>query len=296
MAQRTRKLGALMGALVFAALSAGIGLGAILIVQGVRGRQVLPTSAASLHLAVRGHAGWLGAAAVVAAVVLAVTGWPVAAAAGFVAVAFGPRLLGGGRDREHATDRTQAIATWTETIRDNMAGSAGLEQALTATAAVAPAPITPEVRQFVRRLDDMPLADALARLGEDLNHPSADLVVAALTNAVRMETRELGPLLSRLAESIRADVRMRLRVEVGRARIRTSARIVTGVTVFVVGFLFLFSRPLLDVYDTAMGQVWLTLVLGVFVAGAWLMNHYSQIKMPERFSARPRDAQPIGQR
>jgi hypothetical protein len=45
-----------------------------------------------------------------------------------------------------------------------------------------------------------------------------------------------------------------------------------------------------------MGQVWLTLVLGVFVAGAWLMNHYSQIAMPERFSARSRDTQPIGRR
>lgn len=285
-----------MGALVFAALSAGSGLGATLIVQGMRGRQVLPASATNVHLAARGHVGWIGAAAIVAVIVLAVTGWPVAAAAGFVAVAAGPRLLGGARDRADATDRTQAIATWTETIRDNMAGSAGLEQALTASATVAPAPIAPEVRQFVRRLDDMPLTDALARLGDDLNHPSADLVVAALTNAVRMETRELGPLLSRLAESIRADVRMRLRVEVGRARIRTSARIVTGVTVFVVGFLFLFSRPLLDVYDTAIGQVWLTLVLGVFVAGGCLMNHYSQIDMPERFSARSRDTEPIGQR
>ena len=109
---------------------------------------------------------------------------------------------------------------------------------------------------------------------------------------------DLGPLLSRLAESIRGDVRMRLRVEVGRARIRTSARIVMGVTVFVVVFLYLFSRPLLDVYDSATGQLWLLLILGIFVGGAWLMNHYSQVEMPERFSARHRDDthQPIGGR
>ena len=43
-----------------------------------------------------------------------------------------------------------------------------------------------------------------------------------------MEGRDIGALLSRLADSIRTDVRMRLRVEVGRARIRTSARIVIG--------------------------------------------------------------------
>ncbi|MCB0994225.1 MAG: type II secretion system F family protein [Acidimicrobiales bacterium] len=278
-----------MAAFVFAALSAGVGLGVLLIVQGVRGREVLPPAVIDLRgLARSGHLPWIAGAAAVGLVVLAITGWPVAAAAGFALVVSGPRLLRGKQDRETGIARTQAIATWTETIRDNMAGAAGLEQALIATAAVAPGPIAAEVRRFVHRLDDMPLAEALARLGDDLDHPSADIVVAALTNAVRMESRDLGPLLTRLAESIRGDVRMRLRVEVGRARIRTSARIVTGVTVFVIVFLYLFSRPLLDVYDSAVGQLWLALVLSIFVGGAWLMNHYSQVEMPERFSARHR--------
>lgn len=288
-----------MGSLVFAALSAGMGLGVLLVVQGIRGRQVLPDSTVDLRTIATGpHLAWGAGAVVFAAVILAVTGWPVAAAAGFGLVVSGPRILGSSQGREDGVARTQAIATWTEMIRDNMAGAAGLEQALIATASVAPAPIAAEVRRFVHRLDDIPLAEALARLGDDLNHPSADLVVAALTNAVRMESRELGPLLSRLAESIRGDVRMRLRVEVGRARIRTSARIVMGVTVFVVVFLYLFSRPLLDVYDSAIGQLWLLLILGIFVGGAWLMNHYSQVEMPERFSARHRDDthQPIGGR
>ncbi|MEZ5230275.1 MAG: type II secretion system F family protein [Acidimicrobiales bacterium] len=278
-----------MAAFVFAALSAGVGIGVLLIVQGLRGREVLPPAVIDFRgFARSGRLPWIAGAGAVGLVVLAITGWPVAAAAGFALVVSGPRLLGGKQVRETGIARTQAIATWTETIRDNMAGAAGLEQALIATAAVAPAPIAAEVRRFVHRLDDMPLAEALARLGDDLDHPSADMVVAALTNAVRMESRDLGPLLTRLAESIRGDVRMRLRVEVGRARIRTSARIVTGVTIFVIVFLYLFSRPLLDVYDSAVGQLWLALVLSIFVGGAWLMNHYSQVEMPERFSARHR--------
>ncbi len=92
--------------------------------------------------------------------------------------------------------------------------------------------------------------------------------------------------VSRLAESIRGDVRMRLRVEVGRARIRTSARIVVAVTVFTIVFMYVFSRPLLDVYDTAAGQMWLLVILAIFGLGGWMLNHYSQIEMPERFSAR----------
>ena len=110
--------------------------------------------------------------------------------------------------------------------------------------------------------------------------------MASLANAARMEARELGPLLSRLAESIRGDVRMRLRVEVGRTRIRTSARIVLAVTVATILFLFFFSRSLLDAYDTTSGQLWLAVVFAVFALGGWLIRVYGRIEMPERFSAR----------
>ena len=229
---------------------------------------------------------WLAAATVAALAILAVTGWPVAAAATFATVVYGRRLVGGNAERATSIARTQAIASWTEMIRDNMAGAASLEQALMATGHLAPDPIAAEVHRFSRRLEDTALPDALALLCDELNHPSADLVVAALANAARMEGRDLGPLLSRLAESIRGDVRMRLRVEVGRARIRTSVRIVMGVTVLTTVFMYLFSRPLLDVYDTPTGQLWLLVVLAIFGLGGWMLGHYSQVEMPERFSAR----------
>lgn len=278
-----------MGTFVFAAASAGIGLGFLLLIQGLRGREILPDHAPSIRSLGNGsNVARVAGATAAALVVLAITSWPVAAAAAFVLALSGPRMMGGRLERADSIARTQAVATWTEMIRDNMAGAAGLEQALIATGPVVPDAIAPEVRRFVHRIDDMPLGQALARLGDDLNHPSADLVVAALTNAVRMESRQLGPLLTRLADSIRGDVRMRLRVEVGRARIRTSARIVMGVTAFTVAFLYIFSRELLDVYDTPIGQIWLLVVLGIFAVGGWLMNHYSQIEMPERFSARHR--------
>jgi len=276
-----------MAAITFAAICAGIGLGTLLIAQGVRGRRVLPEipgSGESTSTSIR--LPWLFGAVVAALAILAITGWPVAAVATGAAVMYIQRLLGGNSDQATSVARTQAIATWTEMIRDNMAGAAGLEQALMATATVAPLAIAAEVNRFARRLEERSLSDALAILGDELDHPSADMVVAALANAARMEGRDLGALLSRLAESIRGDVRMRLRVEVGRARIRTSARIVVAVTVFTIVFMYLFSRPLLDVYDTAAGQLWLLVVLAIFGLGGWMLNHYSRIEMPERFSAR----------
>ncbi len=279
-----------MTALLGAALGAMVGVGVLLIIQGIRGRPVLPRGRDGIPAAFRSTAlwGWVSAGAVAALLVYAVTGWLVASVAAGVLVAVAPRFVGGRSERQVFIARTEAVAAWTEMIRDTMAGAAGLEQALIASAAVAPAAIGDEVDRFTARLDRMPLTDALARLGDDLAHPSADLVVVSLANAARMEARELGPLLTRLAESIRGDVKMRLRVEVGRARIRTSARIVVITTIVTTLIVYLFSSNLLEAYDTAAGQAWLLVVFAVFALGAWMLHSYGRLEMPERFRARQR--------
>ncbi len=160
------------------------------------------------------------------------------------------------------------------------------------TADIAPAPIAKEVKLFATRLDGLSVVEALALLGRDLQHPAADLVVVSLANASRMEGRDLGSLLTRLSESIRADVRMRLRIEVGRARVRTSSKIVLGVTLLTVAMIYFTSRDLLSVYDTAGGQLWLLAVFTLFIAALWMMNYFAQVQIPERFSARLTTGQP----
>ena len=277
-----------MTALIAVLAGSGIGLGLWLFLAGVRGTPLLPGASSLLPsgLDTENAIGWFAGAAVGAALVFALTGWPVAAVITAGAILWLPRPLAARSERADESAKTEAIASWAEMIRDNIAGSAGLEQALIASASVAPTAIAPELRRFVGRVDRMSTVDALIRLGEDLDHPSADLVVVALVNAARMEARELGPLLGRLADTIRADVRMRLRVQVGRARIRTSARIVVATTLVTIGFLFAFSRQLLEAYDSTTGQVWLVVVAGVFALGGWMLHSYGQIDMPERFAAR----------
>jgi len=132
----------------------------------------------------------------------------------------------------------------------------------------------------------VPLVESLRLLGDELDHPSADLVVVAIAKASKMEVRELNPLLTRLASSIRDDVRMRLRVEVSRARIRQSSRIVIGFTIAFMVLLYAFGRSLLEPYDTAFGQVWLAAVVGVFAAAAMLIRQYSKLEVPVRFAVR----------
>lgn len=280
---------------VLVALMIGVltGTGVLLVVAGLRGNPILPRpQPASTLPAVTASMGpdrglvWLVGSMVTGLVVLALTGWLVAAAAASVGMWSARRWAARRGDAKAATARTEAIAVWTEQIRDNMAAAAGLEQALLASAAHAPAAIAPEIGRFCSRLERMPLLDALDELGRDLDHPCADMVVVALANAVRLEARELGPLLSRLAAFIRADVRMRLRIEVGRARIRTSARIVIATTVATGVFLYVFSPNLLAAYDSFAGQAWLVVVLATFAAGLRLLASMATVTYPARFRAR----------
>jgi hypothetical protein len=95
------------------------------------------------------------AAAAVAsgAAVLVVTGWPAGGLLAAAAVVAGPRLLGGRSGREASISRTEAIAAWTEMVRDSIAAASGLEEAILATAGVAPPAIRAEVAVLVRRLE-----------------------------------------------------------------------------------------------------------------------------------------------
>lgn len=280
-----------MNALAMAALGAIIGFGLLLAAEGVRGQEVLPRrkarpgdplAARSNGLLIRVVIGL-----VVGALVLILTRWPVAGATMVGLVIVLPAVFGGRSQQKLVIERTQAIASWTELIRDNLAGAAGLEQALLATAPLAPRAIAAEVGRLEARLErQVPLVDALAAFGDDLAHPSADLVVVAIAKASKMEVRELNPLLSRLAESIRDDVRMRLRVEVSRTRIRQSSRIVIGFTLGVIVLLFIFARSLLVAFNSPVGQLWLCLVVAVFAAAGLLIQRYSRLASPTRFALR----------
>ncbi len=276
-----------MSTLVFAALTAGAAVGLLLTASGLTGRQVfngvdLDTLVARVSSACTRYA-LIGVAAVF---VFAATGWIVGAVFAAITARALPSLLGGKSARASAVARTEAIASWTEMIRDSIVAASGLEEAIVATASVAPASIAAEVRTMVHRLGHQRLTDALVAFGRDLHHPSGDLVVTALVTATRLEASDLSGLLTRLAEATRGEARMRIRVEVGRTRVRTATNIIVGVVIAAALFLSVANGDYLDVYDTAIGQAVLTAVGGVFAFGGWLLTRMAAIEMPERFTAR----------
>jgi Flp pilus assembly protein TadB len=275
-----------MTALLIAGLAAGAGLGVLLTVAGLSGRNLLPDTGGALRVSTGRGLTRLAVAVVVALAVAMFTGWLVGGILAGVAGWTLPLMLGGRAARQDAIAKTEAIASWTEMIRDSIVAASGLEEAITATASVAPAPVGNEVVGLVRRLDHQRLPDALVAFGADLEHPSGDLVVAALVIASRLEASDLSNLLSRLADAARGEARMRIRVDVGRTRVRTATKVIVGVVIAAVAFLAIGNRGYLDVYDEPSGQLVLGLVGGIFFLGGWLLTRMAAIEMPERFTAR----------
>lgn len=218
------------------------------------------------------------------------TGWPVAAIGGAVLGVFAREVLAPQRIREVPIERTEAIAGWAEQLRDTMAGAAGLQEAIVATAPLAPRPIRGPVEVMARRTAREPLAPLLVELADELSDPTADLVCSALVLAASGDGQDLGEVLSGLAESARDEATMRRFVDASRARTRTAVRAITAITVISVLLLFLFAHPYLQPYGSFTGQVVLGVVFGCYGAGIALLVKMSRERPPERLLSLERQA------
>lgn len=272
-----------MSSLVLGVLAAGCAVGAWLVALGVRG-----TSARSPRWRVPDRSTVLRLCLSVAAALLVgvTTGWIAAAVLAGLGVMLLPRVLRAGDEQRARLERIEAIASWTEMLRDTLVAAAGLEHAVLATAARAPEAIRPEVTSLAAQLrDGERLAAALRRLGDELGDPTADLVVAALVLSSEHQARHLAELLGELATEAREQASMRMRIEASRRQTRTSVRVIVTTTIAFAGGLIALNRAYLDPFDSVEGQLVLTVVGILFgIAFAWLAR-IARLREPARFLA-----------
>ena len=177
-------------AALFGLLGAGVAVGVLLVVVGWRGQ---PADATTLRRpGIRVHAlrpedrcGRLAGRSWSSALAIGVfTGWVVGAVLSVLAVLGLPRILGSNVDHQRQLERIEAIAGWTEMLRDTLVAAAGLEQAILATASTCPEPIREEITELAVKLErGERLAPGLRDLADQLHDPTADLVISALVLA-----------------------------------------------------------------------------------------------------------------
>src|SRR5207249_6998077 len=103
----------------------------------------------------------------------------------------------------------------------------------------------------------------------------------------------LADLLGSLAHAARDQASMRMRVEAGRARTRTSVRVIVGTTLTFTVAVVLLNRAYLFAYDSATGQFVLLGIGVLFGLGfAWLVR-IATVPEPDRFLSLSADMTPL---
>lgn len=229
---------------------------------------------------------WLGSRAGLAVAVgglaLAATGWPVAAVAGAVVGARVPAMVARRGADQARVETSLAVAAWTEMLRDTRGVGVGLGQAIAASAQVAPAAIAPAVQNLAARCTHQRIDEALVAFADEVDDPTADLVVCALI-ANERRSGSVEPVLSALAALAREEAALGQRMAAARASVATSVRIVGGITAVLLAGLVVLNRGFLAPYDSALGQVALAGVAALFgLSYAWL-GRLRRVEVPERF-------------
>jgi Flp pilus assembly protein TadB len=274
--------------LAFLALGGLFGGGILLLVVGLTPAEPKPKVQSSLAQDLRRLAARLGhrvpIALGVGLLVLVITFWPVLAIGCAVLVFFWESLFGGAKSEKAGYARLEGLAAWTESLRDTIAGSVGLEQAIPATAeAAAPAIARPLLVLSDRLRVRVPMPVALQRFADDIDDPAADLVVAALVLNSRLRGPGLRDVLTSLSRSVRNELEMRGRVMAGRQGTRRSVQIVVFISAtFIIGLRVL-NPGYVEPFGTFVGQIVLSVIVAMFAAGFLWLRRLATFEMPSRF-------------
>jgi Flp pilus assembly protein TadB len=264
------------------------GGGVFLLIVAIRGLPPGPPSSGRLERLIHDVLGVRGAIALLAGILgLIATRW-VVGAIGIGLLAFSWRGLTGAASERRALARLEGLATWTESLRDTIAGAVGLEQAIPASMRVAAPSLAEPLARLIDRLHTrMPMPDALRRFADDLDDPGADLIIAALIINSRLRGPGLRDLLGSLSGSVREELDARRRVNADRRSTRRSVQIVVLVSVGLAVALALLDHKFLAPYDGVLGQFVLVIVVAVYAAGILWLRRLARFETPQRLLAGP---------
>lgn len=211
--------------------------------------------------------------------VAVLTRWPVAGVLAAAVVLMWPRLARAGAVEKASVAKVEAIASWTESLRDAAASESALEAALPATVDGAPPLLARPLRNLVNRLElRHPLPTVLARFADEIDDPGADMVVAALVLNAQQRAGSLKRVLTTLAANTRSELEMRRRVLNERNGVRRQSTQVALGILALAGAQAVFLRDWVAPYDTLLGQLILAALAGTYLL---LLVRLQRLAAPE---------------
>ncbi len=196
-----------------------------------------------------------GLGALVALLMLAVSGVaPVAAAFGLFA-AYSPVAVLRGRARRAMGERAELWPDVVDDLASGVRAGLSLPEALTRVGERGPVPLRPGFVDFGARYQRTGrFGDALDRLKDELADPVGDRVVEALRVAREVGGGDLGSLLRSLSTFLRDDLRTRAELESRQSWTVNAARLAVAAP-WVVLLLMSFQREVVGRYASVTGAV-----------------------------------------
>ncbi|MBZ5735368.1 hypothetical protein K8Z61_12760 [Nocardioides sp. TRM66260-LWL] len=270
----------LMG--LFLACVLALCLGVIGVIRTAQGKSLVPARVVTSRRKVADYpqtARSVTVAVIVGVAVGILTRWPVAGLMAVAIVLLWPKLARSGAIEKTSVAKIEAIANWTESLRDAAAAESGLEQALPATLEGAPMLLRRPLRNLVNALDlRTPLPIALAAFADEVDHRGADKVVIALSQTAEQRAGSLKRVLTTLASNTRAELEMRRKVLTERNGVRRQSNQVVLGMLALAGLQAVFLRGWVEPYSTLYGQGLLAVLAGAYVA---LLVRLQRLAAPE---------------
>ena len=180
-------------------------------------------------------------------------------------------------------ERLEALATWTEQLRDVLIAGDTVRGTIAATQDTAPPVLRAQVRALAARLGRQSDQVSLRQFADDIDDPAADLVAVGLLIAVSKGGKTEG-VLTALAAQTRHQADRRKLIEAERTTMRRSVRIVSIVMAAQLAAILIFARSdYLDRYHSPSGQIILTVFLAVFVGLLVWVQRLGRYPAPSRF-------------
>lgn len=181
------------------------------------------------------------------------------------------------------TERLEALGEFARAVAGILTAGRGLEQAILQGSRSAPHHLGPEITKLAARLRaNWPTDRALRAFADDVDDATGDLFVATLMLGAQRRGPGIASAMVGLADSIDAEVRARRAVEAEEQKPRTAARMITAISLVLIGGLFI-SGTYVAPYQSALGQALLTVYAGLYLVVLWWMGRISRSRPLPRF-------------
>ena len=189
------------------------------------------------------------------------------------------------RDRrgDNVVERTDALASWIENLRDVLIAGDQPIGAINATVATCGPSIRPQVRRLTAGLGRQDPDIVFRRFADEIDDPLGDLIAAGLLIAVQRGARTVA-VLNSLAEQARHQADRRRIVDAERAPVQREVTLLSVIMgALIVGLLVLGRADYLRAYDTAAGQLFLGVILVIYSVLLVRVQRLARYPRPSRF-------------